>query len=152
MITAFDSGTFTGWAQVQGGLLVSCGLVRVHSDRRMTDLPDAAGGLVIIEKPIHRRQGKTVNPNNLIALGFKVGRLQETYLVLGSKVELIWPTDWKGGTPKEIQNDRDAKALTAVESHQVRQTLATIPDSYRNNVWDAIGIALWTARRAKERT
>ncbi len=118
----------------------------------MAKLPAAPGGLVVIEKPIHRREGRTVDPNKLISLGFKVGRLQETYLVLGCEVRLVWPTDWKGGTPKQIQNDRDARALTPWEEATVISALEFVAPSYQNNVWDAIGIALWAARREKDRS
>lgn len=151
LITAFDSGTYTGWAQALNGRIICCGLVRVFPDRPMKELPASGSGLVIVEKPVHRREGKTVDPNDLITLGIKVGRLVETYLVLGNQVRTIKPTDWKGSVPKAIQNTRDAAALDGPESVIVGRAMKTIPDSYQNNTWDAIGIALWAARREKER-
>lgn len=152
LITAYDSGEFTGWAQALNGTVIGCGLVHVYRDRPMGRLPDSRGGLVVIEKPNHRRHGKTVDPNDLITLGIKVGRLVETYLVLGSQVRVILPTDWKGGTPKLIQNARDEKTLTVEEARTVAYFMAAVAESYRNNVWDALGIVQWAARREKERS
>lgn len=152
LITAFDSGTYTGWAQCLDGKIIGCGLILVQQNRPMRDLPPTlTGGVVFIEKPVHRRQGKTVDPNNLITLGIKVGRLQETYLVFGNDVKLIVPTDWKGSVPKEIQNARDENALNVSEALTVGRAMHEVADSYRNNVWDAIGIALWASRREGSR-
>lgn len=152
LITAFDSGEYTGWAQGWNGVLTGCGLTHVLGDRPMSDLPAATGGRVFVEKPVHRRRGRTVDPNKLITLGIKVGRLVETYLVLGSPVQTVIPTDWKGSTPKEIQNGRDAAALTDAETAIVSAAMRGIAASFQNNTWDAIGIYLWAARRARERT
>jgi hypothetical protein len=152
LITAFDSGTYTGWAQAQHGRIVACGLIKVLKDQPMAKLPASGGGLVIIEKPIHRRHGKTVDANDLITLGIKVGRLVETYLVLGNTVRTVLPTDWKGGTPKDIQNQRDWNNLQTDERRSIGAILAELAPSYRNNVLDAIGIALWAARQEKDRT
>jgi hypothetical protein len=151
LITAFDSGTFTGWAQCQDGQITNCGLTIVHKDQPMTRLPGSTDGLVFIEKPVNRRNGKTVDPNDLITLGIKVGRLVETYLVLGNRVRTILPTDWKGGTPKDIQNRRDWNALTGTETARLVPIFDGIAESYKNNVLDAIGIALWAARREHDR-
>ncbi len=152
LITAFDSGRFTGWSQFRNGFLVACGLIHVLPDRPMNGIPACFDGLVIIEKPVHRRNGKTVPVEDLISLGIKVGRLQETYLVFENKVETVWPTDWKGGTPKDIQNRRDEKALTTNEREIAYRDMLTVAEGYRNNVWDAIGIGRWAAIRERERT
>jgi hypothetical protein len=152
LITTFDSGEFTGWAQGRNGRLLAAGLVHVFPHKPMGQLPMAQGGIVTIEKPVHRRNGRTVDPNKMITLGIKVGRLVETYLVLGNEVDVIVPSDWKGGTPKEIQNKRDQGAMTPEEMTIVGPVINAVAESYRNNVWDAIGIFFWTARRQKERT
>lgn len=147
LTTTFDTGEKTGWAQGLNGRLTDCALIIVHDDRPMSGLPGSTGGRVVIEKPVHRRKGKTVDPNDMITLGIKVGRLKETYLVLGNTVEVIPVTLWKGGTPKDIQNRRDAAKLTAEESRLVSKVMGGIADGYRNNVWDAIGIFLWAVGR-----
>lgn len=117
----------------------------------MLDLPRSDNGLVYIEEPVHRRNGETVDPNKLIKLGIKVGRLVESYLVFGNTVETILPATWKGGTPKEIQNGRDRDALTRPELDIVVRCLVNIAPGYHNNVWDGIGILLWAMRKAGER-
>ena len=148
LITAFDSGAQTGWAQSTDGLVHKCGLVHVRDNRAIEGLPEQGHGTVIIEKPIHRREGKTVDPNDLIKLGIRVGRLVETYLVFENEIITVLPSTWKGGTPKEIQNDRDwNKGLTGQERALLGPLLTQVAAGYRNNVLDAIGILLWHLKR-----
>lgn len=153
LITTIDAGEHTGWAQGRDGFLISCGYVHVLPDRPLSRIPHMANGLAVIEKPVHRREGETVDPNKMITLGIKVGRAVETYLVFGNEVRIIKPTDWKGSTPKKIQNARDQEKLTENERVIVSLSFRSIAAGYQNNVWDAIGIFLWVAQHiTRDRT
>lgn len=143
-ILGIDPGECTGWGLLINGVLIDCGKIVVAQDQPLS-LPRGAGASVWIEKPTYRPH-EQIDPNKIMTLAIKVGRLQETYLALGNRVRLITPNDWKGTVPKQIQNERDMRKLTYAEIKMVHSRLQSIPKGEHNNVWDGIGIALWAGR------
>lgn len=140
---AFDSGRATGWALSDGARLVDCGLVKVQDDRHIA-APRLYACRVVIEYPIDRNQ---VDPNDLIKLGSRCGRLQERYLERGNRVDFVYPSTWKGSVSKEICERRTKAELTDRERAIVDSSLSLIAPGLQNNVWDAVGILLWSVGR-----
>lgn len=143
VILAVDTGRATGWAVAYGGRLAACGLAQVKDDAPIA-LPTVSGALVLVEYPIHRREGgKDIDPNDIIKLGSRAGRVQEKYLVLGNRVRMVFPSEWKGSIPKEIHHDRIRSSLSPEARDVVSRDLANVAPSLRHNVLDAIGLVLW---------
>lgn len=94
---------------------------------------------VLIEVPEYQR-GRRVNPNDLITLALRVGRIQGRVLAAGGTVELVTPSSWKGNVPKRIHNARTLARLTPEER-------VIVPANARHDVIDAIGIGLWRLGR-----
>jgi len=145
----WDTGEWSAWAQSTGATVLDCGLVHVLSNVSIVGaIPHQSSGEVWIERPIFQQGGRNeVDPNDLIVLGIKVGRIAEPYLVLDNQVHIIRSTDWKGGTPKDIQEQRTRNSLSAVELELVTQRVNAVPKTYRHNIWDAVGILIWRLKR-----
>lgn len=150
LILTIDTGTHSAWTLSEHGRIKDCGLVLVKHDRPLQPLPEVTGALVYIERPVYR-PNEQVDPNNIITLGIKVGRFKETYLVLGNKVIEITPVDWKGSTPKDIQNARDAQALSPEETVIVQRALSRVAASHHHDIWDSVGINVWACRKVRLR-
>jgi hypothetical protein len=145
---AIDPGTQMGWARSDAGRITGCGMAHVFNDTPCVGVPPCQNGVVVIEEPVFRQGGQNkVDPNDLIALGIKVGRVTEVYLVLGNKVETVTPSSWKGSTPKHIQEERTEAALDDAERAMVLETLLGVPRTYQHNVWDALGILVWKLKK-----
>lgn len=136
-VTAIDPGVQQGWARFSGGCMYACGLGE----------PPALIGEVVIELPEYRpsQRDRRVDPNDLITLAVRVGKLAARAEARGLVVELVRPTRWKGSVPKRIHHQRIGRALT-VEEHAVLNGVR-VADSLRHNVLDAIGIGLWKIGR-----
>lgn len=101
---------------------------------------------VIIELPrIHvvTRGGKA-DPADIIRLAVLVGALCQHWTQVGSIVRLIEPADWKGQTPKDVTEKRCRAILTESEFRVIDLPGAK---TKQHNVWDAIGIGLWSIGR-----
>lgn len=149
---AIDPGLQTGWARGRQGRVVDCGLAQILDDFSCMDmLPLCSNGSVVIEKPVYRHSNNRVDPNDLIALAVRVGRIMETYLRTGTRVETVFPSTWKASVPKAIHERRIEQDLTDEERALVHASLARVPVSYRHNVWDAIGLAVWWMKKERQR-
>lgn len=100
-------------------------------------LGDQYGGWdLVIEWPEVYAARKT-DPNDLLLLSGVAG------MIVGGfnwrKVYSYKPKEWKGQVPKEIHNERIRKRLPKTITTQ----LDYIPKSYRHNVVDACGLALF---------
>lgn len=138
LLTAIDPGTDMGWAQFVMGELRACGL----GDPPVTKARDQS---MVIECP-EIVPGRHVNPNDMITLAIKVGRMIERFDALGAITGTVKPTVWKGGpVPKPIMNGRIIKRLSAREADTFAGCGA--PYSKLHNVLDAIGIGLWATER-----
>ena len=101
---------------------------------------------VLIEKPrIHvATRGGKADPADIIKLAILCGALAQHYIETGAEVIFVEPAEWKGQTPKDITTERSKAALTDREQQRVVLPGAK---SLAHNVWDAVGIGLWFARR-----
>jgi len=124
-ITAIDPGARAGWALFFGRDLTACG----PGD------PDELVGEVVIECPRVYPHGK-VDPNDLIVLARRVGRIEER---AGRPCTLVFPRAWKGTVKKPIMTARILSRMTTAE----RGLLMKID----HNVIDAIGLGLWKVGR-----
>ena len=149
MITVgVDTGRKTGWAVAHGTRIVDCGLVLVD-DCHAVRLPRVYGGQVVIEVP--DRIDPHVDPRDIITLALRAGRAVEYYLGRGNAVRTITPVSWKGSVPKHIHEARIRSALSEHEAATVAERMKAIPDGFRNNTWDAVGITLWAVGRDSNR-
>jgi len=147
VIEFYDPGQETGWAGGIDGELLGCALIRVYRDRPLALAPRLPGGKAWIELPEYRRANNKVDPNDLISLGVKVGRIKEQCLGWGYEVYEVHPSTWKGGIPKEIHHKRILGLLRSSEMRAVHHGLQNVPESFQHNVLDAVGGFLWAARK-----
>lgn len=98
-----------------------------------------------IELPQVYRPGRAPgNPNDLIQVAVVAGAWGREGQRLGYEVEFIQPARWKGQAPKPVIRDRIRAALDAEELACIEAPALTRGGA---DVWDAIGIALWSAGR-----
>ena len=167
LTVAIDPGNDTGWALLEGALLIACGLGDPRAcERHRLDRV----GRVVVEYPRHTRGRST--PNDLIALAWGGAKWVGRYETLCDYVTILTPTPekWKGGVPKDIHHERvwgklmpDEKKLVApfLYGHLLDLIPAEdrklyvppvrgkgVPDRKRHNVFDAVGLGLWSAGRA----
>ena len=96
---------------------------------------------VVIEKPrVYQRIKSKGDPNDLITLAVRVGEYKQYFLSLGAKVNLVWPSEWKGQQDKTLNNQRVIDALAPLERNRLKGALKYVPTSKQNNVIDAIGL------------
>lgn len=99
---------------------------------------------VVMEIPkIYDRRRWKGNPNDLLPVAANgaliAGTLRPTHF------EVVIPEDWKGQTPKEIQNTRDQRVLSPAELAVLKAV--PVAASKLHNVIDAVGIGLWALKR-----
>lgn len=141
---AIDPGRDQGWALIDEatGTLADCGLGQG---------PDRFEGCrVVIERPqIYRGRTSKADPNDLITLAIRVGRLTERYLTRGCDVEHILPHDWKGTVDPDVLVRRIEASLAVSERAVLETKLASVPKGKQHNVVDAIGLGKWSLKRAR---
>jgi hypothetical protein len=153
LIGFIDPGEQSGWAAGWNGVLVGCGLIHVTKDRPLglgLEHGITGPGKFWIEDPEFRRAQNRVDPNDLIALGRKVGRFQERLLILGFQVTLVRPSGWKGSIDKTIHHSRIAKELSRSERETVDWSMKDVAQGLRHNVWDAVCGYVWAAKKERE--
>ncbi len=107
---AIDPGASTGWALYEGTTprLSACGVCEPpglqwgHIDR------------VIVEHP-EKYPRDNVNPNNLITLAGRMGRVVGPLEVNGATIDYRKPAEWKGQESKPMSHGRSWAALTPAE-------------------------------------
>ena len=72
-------------------------------------------------------------------------RLSE--MPVGSRVEHVFPSDWKGNVPKETMTERIRRSLTDEE----RRAIEKCPASLMHNTLDACGIGLYKLGRLNKK-
>lgn len=142
MLLAIDPGEDLGWALFSRIALLNCGI----EDCERLAFP--IGRLVIerlvIECPyIYPKAGKA-NPNDMITLARKVGRIEERFDHVPIK-QVVFPRTWKGTVPKEIHNRRVIAKLDAREVETLHAVKCT--EKKLHNVIDAVGLGLWALGR-----
>ena len=139
-----DPGTKErGWANWKDGKLIGCGIARgkdwISTVKAMPDIK--VDELVIEDQQIYRHS--RIDAHSLLAVARVVGAF--VILYDSPKVRLVKPQEWKGQVPKAICNKRTISKLNETEidvltTKQYRRTIL-------HNLFDAVGIGLWTLRR-----
>lgn len=83
-----------------------------------------------------QKKAAYIDPDDLISLSLLGGHLA-TYWV--------YPSDWKGGVPREVEQDHSRRALDVRERDIVEDVM---PNSLRKEAWSAVGIGLSILGRA----
>lgn len=112
---------------------------RKSEHHRMRDL-----AYVVVECPVIYPHGGKADPNDLIKLARRVGRIEERYLFADVPVYLIAPAHWKGQTPKAVTRARARSVLELPTLRRIDKYLKNLGDSKGHNVYDAIGLGLRT--------
>lgn len=143
-LTSLDPGEKQGWAVFVHSRLIGCGLGPMQS----------LMGRVVVECPQVYPGDRKIDPNDLIVLARRVGRIEEQAARAGIACQVVLPREWKGQTPKETHGPRILRALSdhergiymaACEPFVKRQRKKReIPE---HNILDAIGIGLWALGR-----
>ncbi len=139
-----DTGACTAWARAVNGRITSCGVIRIELEKHaLARIFPMNPAVCYVERPCYRGGNLRCDPEDLLVLATRVGRVVERLLADGHAVHLIRPTDWKGGTPKALQNERTENALSLTELNDLDPCIQAISKGERHNAWDAIGIALY---------
>ncbi len=64
-----------------------------------------------------------------------------------SKVESIYPADWKGQVPKDVMTERIKRALDDEEKSRAEKCAASLS----HNMWDSAGIGLYKLNRLNKK-
>ena len=142
-ILAIDPGLSTGWALLDAGILIDCGL----GDPRSQSFCNLAR--VLIERPRVYPGPREADPNDLITLAIMVGRYSEAFEAKGFPVEHIFPRVWKGTVNADVLCNRVLDSLPQFERQLYESKVSKVAEGKRHNVIDAIGIGKWSLRRAR---
>ncbi len=146
VLVTIDPGKLSsGYAIFIDRELKACGLAKDASDiLRHWRLGRSWPELVVMEYPkIYDRRRWKGDPNDLLSItaagAFLAGALHPM------RFKIVQPEEWKGQTPKEIQNARDERVLSPDEV----AVLESVPVAAgkMHNVIDAVGIGLWELKR-----
>ena len=143
MLVTIDPGKLvSGYAMFFEKKLKACGLAKDAAD--ILQYGVLQPGLIVMEYPkVYDRRRWKGDPNDLLPItaagAFLAGVLQPT------RLKIVHPEEWKGQTPKEIQNARDQGVLSPDEV----EVLESVPVAAgkMHNVIDAVGIGLWELKR-----
>lgn len=142
-ILAVDPGRDAGWALLDGGKLVACGLTSAERD----ELPLAGIARAFLERPqIYRSSRSKANPNDIITLALGAGRFLEKMARAGVATRLVLPAEWKGQVDPDVMVNRILGALSPEERGIFERCTAKVPKGKQHNVADAVGLAKWGAR------
>ena len=149
-LVAVDPGKNLGFAAFQNGFLLDCGLFVCEDTRELTKnlfhscdvvKPDQA----VIELPrVFPQKSWKGDPNDLIQVA-KIAGIAIAALSPFCDVDEIYPQEWKGNRPKDVDNKHTISLLKDFEL-DIYNALH-VPKNLRHNVIDAIGIGLWRLKR-----
>ena len=152
LLVSIDPGKHvSGYAIFFKCRLVECGMAKEAEDLtrhwgRTSSVCCSLGWpeTVTMEMPqIYDRRRWKGDPNDLLPITAAGALLAGS---LNPQIfKVVTPEEWKGQTPKEIQNDRDMGVLYPAELEVVEA--AGITPSKIHNMIDAIGIGLWELKR-----
>ena len=146
LVAVDPSSRATGWATYAGQELTACGLIRGHDTLDMIeairgDLPHGLPAIIELPK-VYQQSRQKGDPNDLIHVAAVAGACA---LVCTPPIRFVLPREWKGTTPKRIDNARTLRLLTRDELDIVEA--CNCPNHLLDNVLDAIGIGLWRNKR-----
>jgi hypothetical protein len=131
-----------GWALFESGWLLQCG-------NGIPSVPSV--NYLVVEKPqVYRQAKQKGDPNDLIDLAVLVGQAIERYTCSDPARHRVYlPAQWKGQVPKDIHHRRIMGTID-VQRDQIRW-LYQVPESYRHNVLDAVGLGLFLLHQERIR-
>lgn len=157
MIVTIDPGKKTGWALHSKTGLVACGTGDPRiSDRHIVVSPHADVDVIedaYIEWPViyPRAPARPADIMKVARCAAEYGGMYKTFAV---DVHYVEPAEWKGQLDKAVHHPIILATLTAEERSLVyatpkikRRKPRYADDGYSEDMLDAIGLALWAARR-----
>jgi hypothetical protein len=151
ILVAIDPGKNTGVAVFRNGVLLNVGLFQAENTQDYTQgmfalMDEIKPDQVVIEIPrSYGRMQQKGDQNDLIQLAKGAG----ICIAAASPfclVEEVYPQDWKGQQPKEINNQQTLNKLYKPVETDIINKLK-MKKNERHNVLDAVGIGLWKLRR-----
>lgn len=100
-------------------------------------------GLPVVCEMPQKYVGSIIDMQTLLTLSFSAGYLVSS--TQPSSLSLVFPREWKGQRPKQVDNAFTLRVLCDQERHILEAS--GIPRSQRHNVIDAIGLGLWALKR-----
>lgn len=148
-LLTFDPGVnHIGWAHFDSkGFLQACGLLRDDLMRGVAGLRSALLRVrkVVIELPeIYNPRFMKGDPNDLINVTRVVGAIEHCFYGV-AEVRVVQPKIWKGQAHKDVTAHRVRHTLDQVENIVLGTT--DCPRHLKHNVYDAIGLGLWSLGR-----
>jgi len=143
-LIAIDPGKFTGIAVFRNGVLETAferywstlGEQAIDMKSLMDNIRPSSA---VIELPqVYPVRSWKGDPNDLIKVAVQVGVCIASFAHY-CQVKLVTPKEWKGQTPKKIDNQRTLDQLAEQERKQISKK--------SSHVLDAIGLGLWELRR-----
>ncbi len=149
VVAGGDPGEEAGWAITTDGTITDCGVAIMAKGRPVARMsfPALFGAVVYIEFPIYREHNNEMNVAHLLVLSGRAWALREHYQARGNRVVDVPPHGWKGMVPKRIHQPRILASLSPEERQLVSDRLSAIPEGLRHNGIDAVGIAVFGARK-----
>jgi hypothetical protein len=136
MYLAIDPGRDTGYAVFQDrDHLTACGLGLPWA----TVDPEKVRTAVIERPQIYNARNMKGDPNDIVTLALGAGEYAGVLRRAGVRVTYVKPHEWKGTTPKEVDNARTIASLSDAERRIVKAAAYHIPTSKQHNMLDAIG-------------
>lgn len=106
------------------------------------------GDTYVIELPrIYKTAQQKGDQNDLIAVAAVAGAYACAARAGYAKVRFVYPYEWKRQLPKSVCEQRIRDLLDAEETATLERCLKPVEKKLRNNVIDAVGIALYSAGR-----
>lgn len=151
MILAFDPGVNTGWAALEHGRLIACGLIEFDGFSFMLSLPGTQTAIetLVVEKPqVYRTGLQKGSQGDIVDTALRAGRLVDRCFMLfahAPRYRELFPTpaEWKKQVDKVVHN---ARVLAALAPEEVR-LIPNLAKAKMHNVIDAVGLAKWAVGR-----
>ena len=149
LIFAIDPGANPGFAIVaENDRVVWCG---TGKDEAIGHFRSLIPSVVVIEKPTIYPHSK-VPPNDIVTLAFTAGELLGAFhahaIATRPLVVRVEPRTWKGSKSKELHGP-EIKRYAARAGTPLDPWLASVAQSHRHDVIDAVGLGQWAAQRVR---
>lgn len=147
IVGAIDPGDKAGIAVFDGTWQV--GLIRENHVTKEWRERLAKVDVLYIERPkIYPKGKQKARPADIITLAIRAGELGGMYKLLNEKgrLEYVEPQTWKKQLDKDMTKSRILTRLSEQESRQMGD-IYKLPEGYQNNVWDAVGLAMFATGR-----
>ncbi len=100
--------------------------------------------VTVIEIPnANEKRAKKINPQNLITLAYRAGKVASCCEAQGSEVLTYFPSEWKGTASKDVHIGTIVRALPPRCLRVLDMAITGMADSLAHNVIDAVGLGKW---------